>query len=120
VYWVAVRARSEIERVELADGPSDADAVEHDETDCEVVDRLMDLARSLTPTRDWTPLILEAGLDPADVVVTVMRRRLRRAAAVRAEHRSAGTSCENFGWLTVEENAAAAIAGLVGSFDDED
>jgi hypothetical protein len=63
--------------------------------------------------RDWSDLIAGAGLDPQEVEVTIVRRRLRRGSRVRASHLSKGLSCEAEFSGDTEDNAAAAIAGLV-------
>ena len=63
--------------------------------------------------RDWSDLIVAAGLDPQEVEVAVARRRLRRGSRVRASHLSKGFSCETDSAGSTEDNAAAAIAGLV-------
>lgn len=64
--------------------------------------------------RDWSDLVLAAGLNPDEVEVTVVRkRRLRGAPPVLASHSSRGLSCEAQTYGSIDENAAAAIAGLV-------
>jgi hypothetical protein len=63
--------------------------------------------------QDSSNLIVAAGLDPQEVEVTVVRRRLLRGSRVRASHSSKGLSCEAEFSGNTADNAAAAIAGLV-------
>jgi hypothetical protein len=62
---------------------------------------------------DWSELIERFGLDPADVEVTVVKKRWRHGSRVRALHVPRGWSCEADHQGTTRENAEAAIAGLL-------
>lgn len=63
--------------------------------------------------RDWSELLVAAGLDPQDVEVKVVRHQPRGGASVVASHPGRGLSCEASAYGTTEENAAEAIAGLL-------
>jgi uncharacterized protein (UPF0261 family) len=63
--------------------------------------------------RDWSDLVAAAGLDPREVDVAVVKQRRRRGSTVRASHSARVLSCEAEFCGTTEDNAVAAIRGLV-------
>jgi hypothetical protein len=62
---------------------------------------------------DWSDLVVAAGLDPHEVEMTVVKKRRRHGSRVQASHPARGLACEAESCGSTDDNAAAAISGLV-------